>query len=495
MRFLIDTNLIIKLEPLDREFEDDSHEAREFARLIAKAGYRLLIHPAIEHAFARDADIDRANRMRQLSEKYPTLQAPPSDDKVSQTLGSYAEGTNDWVDIQLIAAVDDGLVDYVVTEDQDLIRRLQRLGIRERGLTLTAANTLLRSLTDEPIDPPARVERVLMHELPHGDPIWESFRDEYPEFDDWFRKARADERTAWCISQNGRLAAVAIVKREEDRPYELMGRVLKMSSFKVSEEFQGRRYGELLLRAVFDYAHANGYDRLYVTVFPHHQRLIALFEDFGFFDFNATTKLGEVVLAKDRESAATGATGTEDPLEYHLRFGPPAIASHAERWFIVPIQPRLRRLLFPASGDQTVLPLPELGAWREASGNALKKAYLSRTSSRLVDPGSVLLFYESEHPQALVFAGVVEDVLVSRDVQEIRAFTSTRTVYANDEIAQMTADGDVLSILFRFDRQLDPPIALSELLEQGVLSDAPRSVTSVRPEGLQWLKNQILAPR
>ncbi|MEX2374892.1 MAG: GNAT family N-acetyltransferase [Dehalococcoidia bacterium] len=492
MRFLIDTNLIIKLEPLDREFEADADGAREFVRLIGKAGYRLLIHPAIEHDFTRDRDADRADRMRRLAEKYPRLQAPPRDDRVSQSLGRFDEGTNDWVDLQLIAAVDDGLVDYVVTEDQGLIRRLQKLGIRERGLTLTAANALLRSLTDEPVDPPARVERVLMHELPQDDPIWESFRAEYPDFDDWFQKARRDERTAWCISQQGPLAAVAIVKREDDKPHELTGRVLKISSFKDSEEFQGRRYGELLLRAVFDYAHANEYDRVYVTVFPHHERLIALFEDFGFFALETTTGLGEVVLAKDREPVAAR---IEDPLEYHVRYGPPAIPRDADRCFIVPIQPRFRRLLFPVLGDQAVLPLPELGGWREASGNALKKAYLSRTSSRLVDRGSILLFYESEHPQALVFVGVVEEVLVSRDVAEIRAFTSTRTVYANDEIAQMTADGDVLAILFRFDRQLDPPIALTELLEQGALTDAPRSVTSVRPEGLQWLKNQVLGPR
>lgn len=84
--------------------------------------------------------------------------------------------------------------------------------------------------------------------------------------------------------------------------------MLKLCSFKVSEAHAGRRYGELLLKPIFAFAETNGFDWIYVTVFPKHERLVNLLEDFGFTALNdASTRRGELVMAKPMKVGQTEA--------------------------------------------------------------------------------------------------------------------------------------------------------------------------------------------
>lgn len=302
MRFLIDTNILIKLEPEDpANAEADAALAMEINRLIGRGDHSLLVHPSIHHDIERDSNQDRAERTRFLLQKYYELADPPGAEDLADALGTPEVGSNDWVDNQLIAAVLDDLVDFLITEDYGLLRKLGRVARRDKGLNIQEALDVLRSLYDEPLEPPPAVNAVFMHSLDRTDPIWESFREDYPEFDDWFNRARQEERHAWTITPDERLAGVVIVKREEDRPFGLEGRQLKITTFKVADEFVGRKYGELLLKSVFRHANQNAYDGLYVTVLEKYEGLTGLLEDFGFTGLDHLTELGELVLHKHPE--------------------------------------------------------------------------------------------------------------------------------------------------------------------------------------------------
>lgn len=501
MRFLIDTNILIKLEPEDpANAEADAALAMEINRLIGRGDHSLLVHPSIHHDIERDPNGDRAERTRFLLQKYHELADPPSADDLGDVLGSPEVGSNDWVDNQLIAAVVDELVDFLITEDYGLLRKLGRVARRDKGLNIQEALDVLRSLYDEPLEPPPAVNAVFMHSLDRTDPIWESFRFDYPGFDEWFNRARQEERHAWTITPDEQLAGVAIVKREENSPFGLEGRQLKITTFKVAEEFVGRRYGELLLKSLFRHANQNDYDGIYVTVFEKYEGLTGLLEDFGFVALDQRTDLDELVLYKqlspDQQTLAD-----MGPLPFHVAFGPPAIHPGSADWFIVPIEPGYEEMLFPTPGQPPAVQptLPGLTEWASKDarprgfGNAIKKAYLSQTSSRLVSSGSVLCFYRSSDVQAIRAVGVVEDVLVSRDADAIASFVSARTVYSLAEIASMAEEREVVSILFRHDRDLPTPISLDELISDGALLAAPQSITSVRAEGLEWITERILA--
>jgi GNAT superfamily N-acetyltransferase len=494
MRFLLDTNIVIKLEPKSPELaEADIDAALEVQRLVSRGNHSLLIHPAIHHDIDRDTDPERQRRTRFLLQRYPELQSPPSSRQVETELGSPPHGSNNWVDNQLVAAVHAGAAHYLITEDAALRKRLRRVTGRDAAITVAEAAAMLRSLFDTDVTPPPAVESTFMYALDREDPIWQGFRDDYPPFDAWFADHCGDEaRRAWIVRGDSAYAAVAIVKPEDTGEYGLTGRVLKITSFKVADSHRGLKLGELLLRAVFDFASENSYDHLYVTTLGRHTDLIALIEDFGFMLSPLRTKLDEVVYEK-RLLTSDDDAATLSPLEYHIRFGPPALHPSGGPAFVVPIRPQYAELLFPAREFQ--LQLPGLaGAPRGVPrpySNAIKKAYLCHAAARFIVPGSTLLFYRSHDEKAASVIGVAEKALVTADPEEIASFVGPRTVYSFQEITQMAEHGEVLAVLFRHDRTLHPAITLAELKANGALKSHPQSICSVKTEGEAWISSRI----
>ena len=89
----------------------------------------------------------------------------------------------------------------------------------------------------------------------------------------------------------------------------------------VAIESAGFRLGELLLKAVFQYARNRKFHSLYVTVFERHEGLVALMQDFGFVEHDARTGLGELVLVKRLNSESSDCSA----MDHHLLYGPGAV--------------------------------------------------------------------------------------------------------------------------------------------------------------------------
>ena len=71
LKYLIDTNILIPLEPASKlDLETNSELTREFHRLAIKAGHQLFVHPFIRQDIEQDKDIERAKLRKQLIEKY-----------------------------------------------------------------------------------------------------------------------------------------------------------------------------------------------------------------------------------------------------------------------------------------------------------------------------------------------------------------------------------------------------------------------------------------
>lgn len=499
MRFLLDTKVLIKLEPgALNQLEQDAATAARLNQLLTGGEHAVFVHPAIEHDINRDDDLERGKLNRFLfMEKHALLPHPPASAPLEPILGVPAHGSNDWVDLQLIAAVKAGAVQYVVSEDAGLLRKMRRSGLGDRALNLSNAVQILEDLFEHEVQPPPVVFGVPVYGLDREDPIWDSFRDEYVGFDEWFEKAAEGARPAWYIGDEG-YDAICIVKTENDEPHGIEGKVLKVSSFKVAESARGSKFGELLLKTAFRHSSENNFDSIYVEVFPHHDGIVSLFEDFGFeVSESHTTARGEHVLIKplrSKEEVTEGLT----PYEFHRKHGPPAIHPSA-RLFVVPILPRFHRMLFP-DVEADLLPLleshPRLPGMEldpeppRPFGNSIKKAYLSHSGIRQLAPGDALMFYRSEDLQAITTIGVVEDTLVTADARELAAFVGARTVYTFEEIQRMVDKAEVLGVLFRHDRSVES-IPLHEIIDQGALGGAPQSISQVKEKGLFWMRTQI----
>lgn len=475
MKLLLDTNIFIPLEPTAAQPDQiQTTAAAQLSKLASQTGAELWLHPAQRVDLAQDADHQRRQLRETLFHKYQVLEwhipKPPTSN------------TNDWVDGLLIEALEHHAVTALVTEDRRLKQRASRAVGPDRVLTLSDAISFLSSLTELEVEPPPAVERVPAYILELQDSFWDSFREQYPDFDGWFRKCQREHRTAWIIRDPDGVGLVGATIINPERVETRGLKTLKICSFKVAPQHSGRRYGELLLKSVFQFAFENQYDSLLITVFRDHGQLIELLEVFGFEREDRIRESGEYVFTKHLGLDFGGNPGL-DPLQFFVRHGPFTADLDKADAFIIPIRPNFHEMLFPELQTQQ-----RLVPGREAYSNGMRKAYLSQSSITPPAPGSVLFFYRSEDEQSVSAWGVVEATLRSSDAEEVCAFVVPRTVYTTDEIFQKCAAGPVLAIIFRQGlRRLTSKARMHELRSAGVLAAAPQSILKLSPEAKQWM--------
>lgn len=492
MLFLIDSNVAIASDPVGDTLDASARDAINFFRLSSQHHHDIRTHPASLTDFRRDGNQARRSVRLALFRKHLQLSAPPAiSDRQREVLGDAVAGSNDDVDQLLLAAIVQNAAQYLVTQDQKLHAKARRMDVADRVLSLAAAIDLLNVLHTSPPSPPPAVNRVKVHQLNLADPIFDQLKVDYSGFVGWFERAARAQRDALLIDGGGGHAGVAILKDEPAGEYGLPAPQVKISTFKVAEGSNGQKYGELLLKAIFDFAHSARASGIYLTLFSRQQRLSTLLGDFGFHKIAGLSTLGENVLAKDlRVPVETSLTA----LEAHVRFGPPALFLGKSNCHVVPIVPAWHRILFPdaePTPEPTLFP-EQFGLQTYPFGNALRKAYLCHSPSRLVAAGDTLLFYRSGDLKAVQVIGVCEKIFVSQDPDEIAAVVGQRTVYSLSDIGRMAARGPVVIIRFRQDRILQkPPIDLSELIANGVLKSWPQSLTKVPSNSLPWLTDRV----
>lgn len=491
LKLLLDTNVLIAAYPRDRgTVEPLTGLASELIRLANEYGHTTYSHEvAIEYDTGSIVDQQDRDWRRMLLEKHPTLPAhPPIHAKISEELGTPPHGSNDWVDHVLLAAVGGNAVSILVTEDRGILRKARRLELADRVVDIDEAIGIIRALAPKATSPMLMARQVQAHTLSDEDPIFDSLRQDYSGFDEWLAKCKQEHRTCWVIEDEGTLAATTIVKDETPAEFQIPGRTLKIAMFKVSESYPGRRYGELLLKAVFEYVVGNSYESTYVTVLRKHERVIEFFENFGFSAIDQRTQLGEIVLSK------SFLPHNEDrhllPLDYHIRFGPMYYRSDSDvSAFVVPIEPRFHRILFPELEiKQQFSTMQDLRSF----GNSILKAYLSQ-SKRSISPGSLLYFYRSHDVRALTLVGIAESMCFSSSPDTIASYVWKRTVYSYDEIVAMTSSArrGTLAILFRQARAIQPPISDKALRSAGIWSRPPQSIMRLTGEHVRWIQAQM----
>lgn len=493
MNFLIDTNILIPLEPASKsDLEENTAAALNFCSLCSKSGNKLFVHPAVTVDIGKDKDIERKALRATLVGRYNVLASPPSPTILDPSIVSPAEeNSNNWVDNCLLAALQGDLVDYLVSEDIGVHKKAKLLGLGPRVLLLSDAVTLLQDFFDK--TPPSHpiVSTQYVYEIDTNDPIFESLRADYggEKFDRWLVKCKKEHRQAYVVrSPTGELSGILIWKPEVSLPNGQKGKVLKICTFKVSGSHGGNRIGELLLKPLFEFIEHNKYQFSYFTAFPKQAQLIAFANDFGFFDIENSDSPGELALCKRFEYSTEEAENLP-PLEFHINFGPRITSFKNNSSFVVPIKPEYHLTLFPELGpiQTSITPVP-----LKPCGNAIRKAYICNAATKKICVGDNLFFYRSRDISAITCFGIVEDVIRSRDASEIARFVGKRTVYPFDEIVEMCNSNEVLAILFRMVKATGPPyIRLQTLRKNGILKAQPQSITELSATAIQWIRQHV----
>ncbi len=500
--YLIDTNIIIGLE--------DNHSVQPaFAALLSVAArYKVdvFVHEAARDDIAQDRDIARRQISLSKLEKFQILGKVRglTTEMLECDFGPISR-SNDIVDATLLHAVEIGAADFLVTQDHGLHARARRRSFELGHRVLFAADAveLLRT-TYEPIQSPLRfVEEVSAHTIPIADEIFDSLREDYAEFDDWWRdKCIKERRHCWIVEDNG---VAGLIVRKDEAPTKTDAtlpaeKILKICTFKVRPEKRGFKLGELLLKKVFWFAQYNDYDLAYITTYPGQDALIDLLAYYGF-ENTAAKQDGELIFEKTFSRSKLERVDGEDIFETDRKNYPRFVVPSDVRAFGVPIRQGYHDVLYPDLKDDPQQDLFEavgIGGGAKRPGNTIRKVYLCRAQSRLGPPGSLLFFYKgkssSPPSQALTAVGILEELTIAESTRDLMRLTGGRSVYSEEELEawKTLPNSPVKVINYLLVGYIDPPITLNELNQDGIFSGhPPQSIFEFRKDKLDLLLARI----
>jgi ribosomal protein S18 acetylase RimI-like enzyme len=496
-KFLLDTNVIIGLEdpcPVDSTLT-------ELVRRCSQYGVRLFIDSAVDDDIRRDRDLERRAATLSKIEKFERLHSLPklSDSELSRHYGQI-NSANDRSDCRLLYCLDRGAADFLITADDRLLRRAQRFGLGERVLSAQDAVQWLRQ-TFQPTEVklPYVIEKFA-YSVDTSNALFDGLRADYPGFDRWFReKCARQHRKCWVVDVSGELAGV-LVRKDENRSeadgIKLTGeKILKISTFKISEDFRGEKFGEQLLKQCLWYAQLNGYELVYVTAYADKEDLIHLLTNYGFSITGRNFK-GEIVLEKSLYYDEIFASADANFIDLDRKFYPRFYDGVYVSKYIVPIRGNYHRKLFPEVFYRKPLPLfdgfpseviplaPRVKS--RIPGNTIKKVYVCRAQSKRMKAGDILLFYlskddDTDISQCITSAAIVEGVNESRSIQELVRLTAKRSVFSRDELEsiQIEREAPVKVIDFILVGHAVNPIDINTLVLDGILKGPPQSITKL----------------
>jgi predicted RNA-binding protein with PUA-like domain len=424
---------------------------------------------------------------------YPILDSPPDPNKnidYLEKVGIVAS-IHDRVDNEILYSVYKDEVDFLITEDREIHKKARDLGINDRVLLIDDAVRIFGDIYKEErvVTPPALKEDYV-YNLDLNDPIFDSLKEEYhPEFEEWFKKISKEPRKCWVhYRENGKIGALLIYKSEDDQisdtiPTFAKERRLKICTFKVTHV--GQKIGELFIKLSVDVSLKNNLAEIYLTHFTQEEdRLVELITEYGFHKVGVKDKVGADGKVEDiyikKLLMSSEESKSLNPIEITKEFYPSFYDGPTVRKFIVPILPNYHSKLFTEFPKRQHI-LSEFTGEFVVEGNTIKKAYISHSKIRQINPGDLVIFYRSKDLKKITSIGVVDNVYLDvGNTEDIIKIVSKRTVYSRAELEEMRKP--VMVILFRHHFHLNNPLNLRDLKDTGILSGAPQSITEISHE-------------
>lgn len=240
--YLIDTNILIRLE--DNQVIEEVYA--NFYRLTEIHKISVFVHEAVKDDIKRDRNLQRREISLSKISKYQLIENRQNLQRLEleADFGRLMK-QNDVIDAILLDTLKRDVVDFLVTEDKGLHDRAKRFSteLERRVLSISDATELLRQ-TYEPRSVPIRdIKQVQAHTIDHRQPFFDSLRESYPGFDQWWKvKCVKQHRYCWVIYDNDQLAGLVAWKdesRDDTDAVTKADRILKLCTFKVSEEKRG----------------------------------------------------------------------------------------------------------------------------------------------------------------------------------------------------------------------------------------------------------------
>ncbi|HTN19510.1 MAG TPA: PIN domain-containing protein [Pelobium sp.] len=476
MRILLDTNIIVHREA-SKVYNQDIGLLFNW---LDKMRLEKCVHPVSIEEISTYKDADVVKTMKVKIDNYNVLKTISPDSEAISSLRVNDKSTNDINDTSILNELVNNRVNYLITEDKGIHRKAKALGIADKVYKIDSFIEKLvfenPGLSDYKV---LSVKKEYFGNINLKDDFFNSFKEDYAEFENWFN-SKADKESYVCSIENEVKAFLFLKVENASENYSDITpafspkKRLKIGTFKVTST--GYKLGERFLKVIFDNALANNVDEIYVTIFDRReeqQRLVNLLEEWGFRKWGAkTTENGvENVFVRDFSKSLS-----ENPRECF-----PYIDRNS-RIFINPIWPDYHTELFPDSILNNESPQDYIE--NEPHRNALKKVYISRSYTRNLRSGDIILFYRTGGRYAGVIStiAVVENVILNiSNEEEFIRLCRKRSVFDDKELKKWWNHSSYRPFIVNFlyiDSFPKPKVNLAKLIELGII----KSITEV-PRG------------
>lgn len=486
MRILLDTNVIIHRE----NTRVSNYSIGHLYRWIDKLGYDKIIHPYSIAEIQKYRDPETQQAIAVKLEAYDVIKTvrEPTPEFLEKT-GFVEKTENDHIDNCLLFEVFLGRVDYLVTEDRRMRVKADHAGIGNRVFSINAFISKASAENPSLIEYKAlSVEKTYFGNVDVKDSFFDSFKEAYHGFEQWFAK-KCDEEAYICRSDSGKILGFLYLKTEgpsesyaDISPIFIPKRRLKVGTFKV--ESTGFRLGERFVKIIFDNALQRNVDEIYVTLFTDRGDLVALRDllyRWGFFDYGVKHNGGrdERVLVKHLHTLTEGFT---PKLNY------PNITYNCSK-YILPILPQYHTTLLPDSQLNCENRIDFLGY--EPHRYALQKVYVSWASRKGARPGDLILFYRMGNPDeikkyksVLTTVAMVDEIIDKINSEdELLQLCQNRSVFTASELKEFWEKHrtDIKVLKFVFVKSLTKRLTLGYLWEKGIIfaPNGPRPFTQL----------------
>ena len=478
-KILLDTNIFIYLE--DNKITDNK-VIELTKRLYDSDEYKIVIHPKTKEEIEKFKNEEQTAIFKSKIAIYKQIVSPPTPDEEFHKLVG-CKNEHDVIDNTLLYAVQRNCVSYLITNDNDLKKKSKIVDLEDRVLMIGEALEIFTEPEMKKVIAPPFIEEKYLYQLDINDEFFNSLKEDYFGFETWFAKKQKEGAKAYVSLDKGKVTSFLMLKVEtEDENYDKLdepfyrARRLKVATMKVAAT--GRKIGESFIKMIIRKAFEENVEEIYVTVFPKHEALIDLLNEYGFHykTFQKTTHNDGTI---DNEYIYV--KKIKNPEEYY-----PFIKLENRKCFIIPIRQEFHQLLFQESEKIFQLSIEDLqGIKTEA--NSIRKAYICNANTKQIDPGSIVLFYSSGEKKAITSLGIVDAVFNNfANFDEMFNLVQRRTAYKKEELEEVFKS-DSLVILFKHYYSFDNYVNYDFLLENEIVKGPIQSAQKIEEEKLEMI--------
>ncbi|MBP5403406.1 MAG: hypothetical protein J6Y36_09640 [Treponema sp.] len=484
MKALLDTNIIIHRE--NTKVTNKSIGILYY--WLDKLNYEKCIHPYTVQELRKFKDQNLQELYDAKLSSYTELKTIAHENiSFLEKLPNPKNG-NDRIDNQLLCEVYNNRVDILITEDRKLREKGGLLSIKNKIFSI---DEFVRKCTNEYPDlisyKMLAVQKELFGNIDLSDPFFDTFKNAYPGFINWFN-SKCNEEAYVCRTDSSNILGFLYLKTEEPNenysdisPVFSPKKRLKIGTFKV--ESSGFRLGERFIKIIFDNALLRNVDEIYVTLFedrPELKALESLFEAWGFIRYGKKTSFGkeEVVYTKELKSYFHSKSIKENF---------PNIIYNRKQKFIVPIYPQFHTTLLPDSKLNTEDKIDFIE--NIPHRYALQKIYISWCGERNINPGDFVLFYRmgeegsnKKYTSVLTSLCIIDSVKYNfRNKDEFLNLCNNRSVFSKSELDSFWTyhSFKLLVVKFIFVKSLEKRLTLDYLQQTEIIEPlkGPRPFT------------------